>query len=136
MITLRDRKYFNVAAQVAELSTYKRNKVGCVVVYKNSIISTGFNKDRTDPLQKKYNVARDIPDWSPHKMHAEIDAIKSIIHLDINWNKVSIYVYRKRKDRAFGISRPCPSCMKLIKDMGIHYIYYTTDDGYAMEVIN
>ena len=33
------------------------------------------------------------------------------------------------------MSRPCPSCLVAIKDMGIKHIYYTTDDGFAYEQI-
>ena len=31
------------------------------------------------------------------------------------------------------MSRPCPSCMAAIKDMGIKHIYYTTNDRCAYE---
>ena len=31
------------------------------------------------------------------------------------------------------MSRPCPSCMAAIKDMGIKHIYYTTNDGFVYE---
>ena len=33
------------------------------------------------------------------------------------------------------MSRPCPSCMAAIKDLGIRNIYYTTDDGFSHEII-
>lgn len=135
MISNRDKRFFNTASQLAEYATYERYKVGCVVVYHNKIISTGFNKDRTDPLQKKYNNQRNIPDSYPHKVHAEVDAIKHIIDLDIEWKNVSIYIYRKLKDRPFGLARPCKSCMKLIKDLGIKDVFYTTDEGYVYECI-
>ena len=39
-------------------------------------------------------------------------------------------------DTDFRISRPCPSCMAAIKDLGIKDIYYTTNDGFAHEKIN
>ena len=31
------------------------------------------------------------------------------------------------------MSRPCQSCQKLIKDLGIRIVHYTTDNGYATE---
>ena len=135
MITNRDRRFFSAASHLANLSTYQRQKIGCVIVYGNKIISTGCNKDRTDPLQKKYNSERNIPDSSPHKIHAEVDAIKHIIDLDINWNNVSIYIYRKRISQIFGLARPCKSCMTLIKDLGIHNVYYTSNEGFVYEYI-
>lgn len=53
--------------------------------------------------------------------------------MDINFTKVKLYIYRIRKDRDFGMSKPCDSCMAAIKDLGIRQIYYTTDDGYVFE---
>lgn len=69
------------------------------------------------------------------KLHAEINCINSIRHLDINFSKVKLYIYRIRRDRLFGLSRSCPSCMVAIKDLGIKDIYYTTNDGYVHERI-
>ena len=133
MIRAKDKRYFNKAAQLAELSTYHKVKVGCVIVYHNHIISTGFNKERTDPLQMKYNIYHNIPKDCLHKLHAEMDAIKHIIDLNINWKNVSIYVYRKRNDKLFGMGRPCKACMNLIKELGIRHVFYTTDNGYCYE---
>lgn len=53
--------------------------------------------------------------------------------MDINFSKVKLYIYRSRKDQEYGLSRPCPSCMAAIKDLGIKHIYYTTNDGFAYE---
>ena len=134
-ITSKDMQYFSQARNIAELSTFNRVHVGCVIVYHNKVISTGCNRDRTDPLQRKYNRARNIPEWSPHKVHAEVDAIKHVLNLDINWKNAAIYIYRIRRDQPFGMARPCKSCMELIKDLGIRHIYYTSDDGYVYERI-
>ena len=62
-------------------------------------------------------------------------------HLDelsegrIDFSKVKLYIYRKRNDKPYGMSRPCPSCMAAIKDLGIKHIYYTTNEGFAYECI-
>lgn len=69
------------------------------------------------------------------KLHAEINCLNSIRHLDINFSKVKLYIYRSRCDQEYGMSRPCPSCMAAIKDLGIRHIYYTTNDGFAYENI-
>lgn len=133
--TNKEKRFFSMAEAMAQLATYKRYKVGCVIVYHNKIISTGCNKDISHPLQKKYDFYRNIPDKSPHKLHAEVDAIKHVINLDIDWSKVSIYVYRKMRCKAYGMARPCNSCMRLIKDLGIHKVYYTGNDEYQYEYI-
>ena len=136
LITSKDIVYFRMASQLAEFSTYRKSPTGCIIVYKNKVISTGFNKDKTDPLQKIYNIHRNISLDSPPKCHAETDAIKHLIGAEnINWNMISLYIVRLRRSIQYGLARPCASCMQLIKDCGIHHIYYTTNSGYAYEYI-
>lgn len=138
-ITKKNLTYFKAAGKIALLSTFHKGRgvqVGCVIVYRNHIISSGFNSDKTDPVQMKYNRYRFINNSSPHTIHAEINAIKPIMNRDIDWSSVEIYITRVlRKDGSFAMARPCPSCMKLICDMGIHKVFYTTDIGYAFEII-
>ena len=70
-----------------------------------------------------------------HSVHAEIDCISKIQYMDIRWDKVKVFVYREMLDGSIGMARPCPACMAYIKDMGIRNIYYTTNNGFAHEVI-
>lgn len=128
--------FFRHAKNMSFMSDFYRSHTGCVVVYKNKIIGTGFNTCKTHPIQRKYNGFRFECDWSPHCMHAEVHALSQLINnSDINWSKVHVYVYREHKNGVRAIARPCKSCMQLIKDLGIKYIHYTTEDGYADEVI-
>ena len=98
----------------------------------------GCNTNKTHPVQKYYNKYR-ITDVDQEtllpKIHAEISCINSIRHLDIDFSKVKLYIYRKRNDKPYGMSRPCPSCMAAIKDLGIKHIYYTTNEGFAYECV-
>lgn len=55
MINNLDLKFLDRAKRVSELSDYKRIHIGCVAVYGNKVISTGFNSNRTHPLQAKLN---------------------------------------------------------------------------------
>lgn len=136
VITSKDMFYFKAAAQLAEFSTYTKSPTGCVIVYKNKIISTGFNKNKTDPLQRVYNKYRSIPIDSPPKLHAETVAIKQLLDAEnIRWNLLSLYIVRLRHITPYGLASPCPSCMQLIKEHGIHHIYYTTNNGYAYEYV-
>ena len=98
----------------------------------------GCNCNKTHPTQKKYNRYRCLHNTGIEplpKLHAEINCINQIKHLDINFSKVRLYIYRIRKDQPFGIARPCSSCMAAIRDLGIKDIYYTTDNGYTYEKI-
>ena len=128
-----DYKYFNKARHIASISDYKKQHIGCVAVYQGQVIGLGCNCNKTHPTQKFYNKYRIKSDNMLPKLHAEISCINQIKHLDINFSKVKLYIYRIRKDQPFGLSRPCPSCMAAIKDLGIRDIYYTTNDGFSYE---
>ena len=125
-----DYKYFNKARDAAKIH------VGCIAVYHNSVIGMGCNLNKTHPTQQYYNRYRIKSENLLPKLHAEINCINSIKDLNINFSKVKLYIYRIRKDRPFGIARPCPSCMAAIKDLGIKDIYYTSNDGYVHERIS
>lgn len=132
-----DYKYFSKARQAATISDYSNIHVGCVAVYQGNIIGIGCNCNKTHPSQKYYNRYRSRnhhkTDELLPKLHAEINCINSIKHLNIHFQKVKLYIYRIRKDQLYGLSRPCPSCMAAIRDLGIRNIYYTTNYGYVHE---
>ena len=130
-----DYRYFYKARQIANISDYNRIHVGCVAVYHGQIIGIGCNTNKTHPTQKFYNRYRKPSNTMLPKLHAEISCLNQIKHLNINFAKIKLYIYRIRKDQPFGLARPCPSCMAAIKDLGIRDIYYTTNDGYAYEKI-
>ena len=133
MLRKVDYRYFDKARQVANISDYHKIHIGCVAVYQGQIIGLGCNCNKTHPTQYHYNRYRIKSDIMPAKLHAEINCLNQIKHLNINFSKVKLYIYRVRKDQPFGMARPCPSCLAAIKDMGIRDIYYTTNDGYAYE---
>lgn len=130
-----DYRYFDKARNVATVSDFRKIHIGCIAVYQGNIISIGCNTNKTHPAQKYYNNYRhyNAPDNFIPKLHAEINCINSIKHFDINFSKVKLYIYRIRNDQPYGMSRPCPSCMAAIRDLGIRDIYYTTNNGYAYE---
>ena len=136
-LTNSQKSFFDIAKKVSELSTFHRKnvKIGCLIVSGHRIISSGYNSDKTNPIQKKYNRLRFSVE-TPHKLHAEISALLPLLNnKDIDFSKVKIFTYREKADHSLGKSRPCKSCMALIKDLGIKNIYYTTDDGYCHEVV-
>lgn len=135
LMTNTDYKYFQKARQVANISDYHKTHLGCIAVYHGQVIGIGCNCNKTHPTQKYYNRYRKNDDRLLPKLHAEISCLNGIKHLDINFSKVKLYIYRIRKDQPFGMARPCPSCMAAIKDLGIKDIYYTSNEGYVSEHI-
>lgn len=136
-LTKSHRAYFKAAKAMADIAEAKRAKLGCVAVYGHRIISSGCNSFKTSPIQKKYNIHRFEGDAGRHELHAEVQCLLPLIgRNDIDFSRVSLYIYREHKNKSLAMSKPCPSCMSLIKELGIKKIWYTTEDGYACEYVN
>ena len=111
MFSNADIRHFKKAKQVATVSDYRKVQVGCVAVYQGQVIALGCNCNKTHPAQKFYNKYRlESEDLLP-KLHAEINCLNQLKHMDMNFSKVKLYIYRLRKDKPYGMGRPCPSCM-------------------------
>lgn len=128
-----DYKFFKKARNIAVISDYGKTHIGCVAVYQGQVVALGCNCNKTHPTQKYYNRYRKPSDSMLPKLHAEISCLNQLKHFNLNFTKIRLYIYRIRKDQPYGLSRPCPSCMAAIRDLGIRDIYYTTNDGYAYE---
>ena len=138
-MTHKDTYYFKKAKEISKISNFNKIHIGCIVVYKNKIISRGYNSYRTHPIQKQYDIYRSLSNIKgvepKHFMHAEINALNQIKKINIKWNKVKIYIYREGLDGKLLNCRPCPSCINFIKNLKICDIYYTTNDGFCYEKI-
>jgi len=135
-------RYFKFAREAATQATYTGSHrfspmIGAVAIYKGSIVASASNTNKTSPLQAHYNIYRYKSD-TPSKSHAETSLIQKLrwkFGDSLDWTKVHIYLYREYKDGRLAPSRPCPSCMAMLRELGIKKIAYTTEDGYAMEKI-
>ena len=133
MLSKKDKSYFRAAQAVSTLSDFKRVNVGAVLIYKHRIASSSCNSQRTHPLQQKLNKER-FEEETPAKLHAEVSCLLPLLgNKDIKWRDCELYVYREYKKGGLAMSRPCQACQKLIKDLGIRIVHYTTDNGYATE---
>ena len=132
-LTKSHRTYFKAAKAVSELSDFNRVRMGCVAVYSHRIISSGTNSTKTNPLQKKYNIHRFDVDCG-HTLHAESQCLLPLVgRKDIDFSRVSLYIYREHKDKTLALARPCKSCERLIRDLGIKKVYYTGSGSYIFE---
>lgn len=128
------KAYFNAAKSVSTLSNH-RCQIGCIVVNKHKIISSGHNSaDKTHAFQAKLDKEMFNCECAGY-LHAEISALLPLIKNRIDLTGASIYVYRGMKSGGHGMARPCPRCMSIIRKCGIKSINYSTDMGFAEEVI-
>ena len=133
-------RFFKFAREASMKATYQGSHrfspmICAVAVYKGSIVATACNSNKTSPLQARYNVYRFNAD-TPDKCHCETVLVQKLrwkFGDSLDWTKVHIYLYREYKNGQIAPSRPCPSCMAMLKELGIKRIAYTTDDGYAEE---
>lgn len=131
-------KSFKLAKNASELSDYNKKNIhiGSVMIYKNKVIANGWNSCKTNPLQMKYNMYREMNtegrryDANKHLpfVHAEMKCLIDTKDLNIDWAKVHLFIYRESCGKG-RMCRPCPSCMKALKDRGIKHIWYINNKG-------
>ena len=134
-------RYFNFAREASLNASYTGSHrfspmIGAAAIYKGTLVAIAANTNKTSPLQARYNVYRYKDADTPCKCHAETALVQKIrwkFGDSINWGKVHIYLYRQYKDGSLAPSRPCPSCLAMLKELGVKKIFYTTEDGYAEE---
>lgn len=105
------------------------HKHGCIIVYKNKIVSTGYNK---------YSINNNKTYTS---IHAETDAISKLIKNNKFQNKgvrnnCSLYVVRiQNGTNKLKMSKPCKNCIENIKKYNIGMIYYSTNGTFIDDLI-
>lgn len=132
---------FNRAKGVCACSDFPRQKIGCVIVEGNKVISVGYNQAKSNPKQKEYNRYRNFR--LPKKVtplenncHAEMMALSKIwTRKNENWSRASIYIYRESKNGELKLAKPCNACAKAIIEFGIGHVYYTTEGGFNHETL-
>ena len=95
------------------------NKV-CAVLHRGSrVLSWGLNyPHKTHPkANTPYNT-----------IHAEFDAIQRGLRNGLDMSRVSLYVYRLRRDQKAGLSRPCRWCERLIMWSGIKDVNWSVSE--------
>lgn len=129
-------KFFEKAKAASEMSDFRRIHIGSVVVYKNKVVSVGWNTTKGSPIQREYNKYRfGKDDKDKGCLHSEMMAMNNIPS-NIEPKHLSIYVYREGSGGELRMSRLCPACMQRAIDLGIRDIYYTTERGYCHEEIS
>lgn len=116
-------RFFNLAKKLSYKSDYHSHRLGAVIVRGGEVIGVGFNKRKTHPMSHtRFN-----------NIHAELSAVLSAGLEDLKG--CAIYVYRETKQGQPAMARPCEHCMKLLKQLSISKVYYSTDCGFSKEKI-
>jgi deoxycytidylate deaminase len=115
-------RHFATAKKASFKSDHPMHRLGAVVAKGNKVISVGWNKYRTHPK-------------SPHPfkhLHAEIMALFQCGEEEAKG--ADLYVYREGKDGIPRLSKPCKTCMSVIKKAGIKRVFFTNLGYTCLEV--
>jgi deoxycytidylate deaminase len=127
----RHNHYLNKLSDIAcNIESFAAARLSAYLVYKNSVISVGFNKNKTHPLQAQYSKNSEAI-----YIHAEIDAILNAIkNFDDSFlKKCTLYICRVKKAQVGapferGLAKPCDGCFRAIKAYGIKKVVYSIDN--------
>ena len=136
--TKKQQSFFRVADAVASLSDHKQTKLGCVLVDKHRIVSSGHNSStRCSPLQKQMDISRfGFPDKHRGLVHAETACLLPLIRQGYDMSRSDLYIIRRHRNGSLALSRPCPGCMSLLRANGVRRVFFSVEGGYAVERIN
>ena len=129
-----EQSFFKTAQSLSMLSDH-RCKIGCIIVDKHRVISSGHNSNtKCHPIQAQIDT-KHFNCFCTGKVHAETSAIIPLLKTKEDYSRATLYTYREHRDGSLAMARPCTRCMELIKQIGITKIKYTTEDGYATEYL-
>jgi len=104
-------KYFRLAEKMAWKSDH-RIKIGSVLVSKGQVLNVGHNKvGKTHPKYKWF-------------LHAELDCCLGIGDRDLS--SATIYLFRVNSLGQVGNCNPCPTCVRVLRELGVRSVCYTT----------
>lgn len=115
--------FFRLAKKAATFGQHKQHRIGAVLIKKNRVIATGFNKSKTHPRSPNFYKV----------LHAETDCILGVDE-EILENS-EIYVYRQTRNSTLGTAKPCSYCEWLLRLKKVKKVHYTTEEGYKTYVL-
>jgi len=125
-------------AKIAEANDSSNIRFASAVVYRNKIISVGFNRKKSHPLQAKF-----AKNEHAVFLHSEIAAIKNALReIPVeDLNKCELYITRVKRPKShsegfiWGLAKPCCGCERAIFEFGIRRTIYTCDEIGNYEVL-
>lgn len=133
MLTNKQKKIVdNLFMLASDHEATANAKIVAALVYKNQIISYGFNRRKTHPFIIPYQKNEDAI-----YLHAETDAIKNALkRISVDQlTKCDLFIIRSKQKSSikkggicFGMAKPCDGCTKCIATFGLRNVYYSTNE--------
>ena len=111
------QKATEMAINAAKKST-ERHRIGSVIFDGDQYV-VGFNRTFDGVIVTNRN--------TQYSEHAESSVINHALHLGFDLTRSTLIVVRVNRAGNLMLAHPCKHCIKLIKKMGIPYVYYSSD---------
>lgn len=126
----KDDYYMNIAKEVSKRSTCLRRHYGAVIVNNDEIIATGYNgapRGEENCCDRgscpRMHMGHNTGDYSDcPAVHAEQNAMLSASRKDMIGSTLYLWCESMVDGDDVGIPKPCPICMRMIKNSGIRHI--------------
>ena len=107
-------RYLTLAKKESEKSSFKRFRVGAVLVRKGRVISKGYNRNKSHSLGSGF----------AKTLHAEGSTLQDALKQGINPAGAIMYVFRKGGN----LSKPCMDCQRHLINFGVNTVIYTDNN--------
>ncbi len=123
LYTGRNKRYIEYARRIAEKSQSPDYRHGALLVKGGQVINSSYNKNSYKGWATRF---RDR--FSGHATHhAELGCILGVDRANIKGS--TIYVARIGKKGDLRMSKPCPMCTEILKNMGVRKVVYSISEG-------
>lgn len=99
-----------IAKSEAEASTFRRARLGALILDKGRVVARGRNSTKTHPIADRFGM---------YCLHAEIDALRKCNNGD------TLLVVRVNRKNELTCAKPCDNCLAAIKEAGIKRILFS-----------
>jgi len=132
--TIPFQKLEDIALSLLDTHNANRCRHFSFILYKNRLISTGLNVNKTHPVNLKNKKISRITgeDYSDQKqICSELNAILKLKRLtNIDTRKCTLINLRYNRNNNIALAKPCSSCQSLLRYHNFKQIIWSTDNGY------
>jgi deoxycytidylate deaminase len=115
----------DAAYKEAENSSLSEWSIGAVIVKGNRIVGRGYNKFSADV--EKFKLQFGFSDDELWSLHAEMAAIVDAEE-DLEGAVMFVNGFKSKNGNPI-LCKPCECCMKMLKHVPVHTVYYASRQG-------
>lgn len=132
--TIPFQKLEDIALSLLDNHNANRCRHFSFILYKNRLISTGLNVNKTHPMNLRNKKISRITgeDYSDQKQTcSELNAILKLKRLtNIDTRKCTLVNLRYDRNDKIALAKPCSSCQSLLRYHNFKQVIWSTNNGY------